>query len=264
MISVTTYAQGDPNDPTSPNYKKNLKSVVTDRWSLSVMAQAGRAMQEFSESYAYYAASATYMLDKGSLTLNADYSHPVDGVTDDTRPWRFGDPSITYNSPMLFDFNIFKQKFNVMSRISYLAPASEASRNSSSYGFLIGTMNAVSSFGRFTLILSPSVFLSYHEYETADVFGFTPNSPLAVRGAATLRAQIIRDVSMTLTGFLHNFWDYESRSKLIQGVSSNLIYQVNTDLSVNAFVSYRDRIVTNNSLFDDDTVQTGFGIIYTF
>lgn len=266
MVSTLPAAAlaSDPNDPTSPNYRKSLEKVVKDRWALSMMAQAGRAMQEFSETYVYYAATASYLLDEGSLTFSADYIHPLDLDTANKDPWELGDPSVTYNSPMLFNFSLGNTKVNVLSRLSYLAPVSGTSRNTSSYGMVIGTLNAIASKGRFTFIASPSLLLSYHQYETADVFGYSPNSPVSARMTGTIRGQVSRGLSATVSGFIMNSWDYNGTGRLIQGVSSNLIYQVNKDFSVLAFASWRDRVITTNSLFDDDTVQTGLGAIYMF
>lgn len=263
-LGVMTAKASDPNDPTSPNYRKSLEKVVKDRWSLSLMSQAGRALQEFSETYVYYAASATYLLDKGSLTFSADYIHPLDLDTANRDPWELGDPSLTYTSPMLFDFNVGSAKFNVMSRVTYLAPVSGTSRNSSTYGMLAGTLNAITSKGRFTFIAAPTLFLSYHQYETADVWGYNRNNPVSLRMMGTVRAQVSRAVSATFSGFLMNSWDYSGESRMTQGVSSNVIYQVNQQFSVLAFASWRDRVITTNSLFDDDTVQTGLGAIYMF
>ena len=254
----------DPNDPTSPNYRKSIEKVVKDRWSLSVMTQAGRAMQEFSETYVYYAASATYLLDKGSLTFSADYIHPLDLDTANKDPWELGDPSLTYTSPLLFGFSVGKSKFNVSSRVTYLAPVSGTSRNASSFGMVAGTLNAVTSKGRFTFIAAPTLFLSYHRYETADVFGYNRNNPVSLRLMGTVRAQVWKEISATLSGFVMNSWDYSGTARLIQGLSSNVIYQINPQFSVLAFASWRDRVITTNSLFDDDTVQTGLGAIYMF
>lgn len=254
----------DPNDPTSPNYRKSLEKVVKDRWSFSVLAQAGRAMQEFSEAYAYYEASATYLLDEGSLTLSAGYSHPTDFDTANRDPWEWSDPSITYSSPVIYKFAVGESQFNVNSRVSYLAPVSGTSRNARSYGMMLGTLNAITSYGRFTFIASPTLFLGYHQYETADVFGYVRNSPVSLRLMGTVRAQIWKGLSGTFSGFVMNSWDYSADSRATQGVSSNIIYQVNNKFSVMAYASWRDRVITNNSLFDDDTVQTGLGAFYMF
>lgn len=264
-MTLPSLAQSnDPNDPSSPNYKKSVTKQVKDRWMFSVMGQTGRAMQEFSETYMYYAVTGTYLLDKGSLTFTADYSHPLDLDTPDKDPWELGDPSVTYNSPSLFGFKFLGQDVNVVSRVSYLAPVSSTSQDTSSYGMLVGTLNAVASTGRFTFIASPSLLLSYHGYETADEFGFSPNYPVMARLGGTVRAQIWKNLSATATGYMQNAWAYQGQSILIQGMSSNLIYQVRPDTTLLAFVSWRDRMVTTNSLFDDDTVQTGLGLIYMF
>ncbi len=253
----------DPNDPTSPNYKGKSKAYVK-KFSGSAGMSFGTGFNVLSESFGNYNFSGNYSLGKSSITLNAEYNHPLDGNTDDIRQWQFEDLEVVWNAPSLNPVTIKGQVINFAPRLSYRAPVSQTSQYSSTYGALTQTLIASTNLGRFTFIFSPRVTLSYHQFETADKDGFTKNIPFAAILAGAIRATVIKNVYLTVSGFYYNGWDYDSNSVPVNGASGNIYYQVNPKLGLTAFAGWRDRVFTNNALFDSQTSSMGLGVITSF
>lgn len=263
FFSSLCYGQTDPNDPASPNYK-GKKQVYVKKFFASVGASAGRGFDEFSESYGFYSFSGSYAFGKSSVTLNADYSHPLDGDTDDTRVWRMSDLEVVWNAPAFKPLTVGVKNISLVPRLTYRIPNSETSRYAGSYGSVVGNLISVLNMGRFSFILSPRLTLSYHEFETADAAGFTKNSPVSVALVGTVRATVIKNLYLSGTVFAHQGWTYDLSTVPVTGMSSNIYYQATPTMGLTAFVSWRDRVYSNNSLFDDETSSMGLGVIASF
>lgn len=224
----------------------------------------GTGFDQFSESFGAYSFSGSYAIGSSSFTLNAEYLHPLDGDTDDTNSWRFDDIDLVWNAPALKPITIGSQNINLAPRLTYRAPISGTSQNARSYGTLIGTLIGVTNVGRFSFILSPRVNLSYHEFETADEIGEVKNSPVAASLVGAIRVTILRNLFLTGTAFYHHGWAYDFSSIPVNGASTNIYYQATPKVGLTAFASWRDRVYTNNSAFDDDASTMGLGVITNF
>ncbi len=263
LLSTFGFAQTDPNDPTSPNYRGKSKTYQK-KYFASFGATVGQGFDEFSEAFGVYSFSGSYALDKSSITTNIEYSNPLDGDTADVAPWRFEDVEFVWNAPSLKPIILGGKTVTFSPRVIYRAPVSDTARNAFSYGTLIGTLIGSLSEGRFTFIVSPSINLSYHEFDTANKAGTIKNIPLAGSIAATVRVTLVKNLFLTGSAFFYNGWDYDFNQIPVNGASSNIYYQVNPKLGLTAYVSWRDRVLTNNSLFDDETSNMGLGFITNF
>lgn len=264
LTTTICLGQADPNDPTSPNYKGKTSAVQRQKYTATISSTFGRGINEFSESFGAYSFSGGYNLKKSSLTMNVDYRHPLDGDTDDTRQWRFDDVEMIWNAPALKPREVGGQKINFLPRLIYRAPVSETSQYASSYGSLIGTLVSMTNYGRFSFILTPQLHMSYHEFETADVAGFTNNVPLALAMSATVRMMVIKNLFITGSTFYYQGYDYDFGSQPTNGLSGNIFYQATPKLGLVAYTSWRDRVYSNNSLFASETSAMGFGLLTTF
>ncbi len=263
LSTAICFGQADPNNPTSPNYR-GKSSGPQKKYFATLGASMGRGFDEFAESVGTYNFSGSYVAGDSSFTLNADYIHPLDGDTDDTQPWRFEDVEIVWNAPALNPIKVADRSINLVPRLTYRAPVSGTSRAANSFGSLEGNLIALMNVGRFAFILSPRISLSYHEFETADEAGEIKNVPVAATLVTAVRMSVINNLFFTVSAFAQHGWDYDFGSAPVNGAASNLYYQVTPKWGLQAFVSWRDRVYTNNSLFDDETSELGLGLIANF
>ncbi len=253
----------DPNDPTSPNYKGKLKTYEK-KFSGSAGISFGTGFDEFSESFGIYNFSGNYALGASSITINAEYAHPLDGDAENERRWEFEDLDIVWNAPAFKPVEISGQKINLVPRLNYRAPISGTSQDASTYGTITGTLIGSTNVGRFTFILSPRLALSHFEFETADQDGFVKNVPVAAIMVGAIRMTVIKNLFLTTSAFYYGGWDYDGNSVPVNGVSGNLYYQLNPKVGLTAFAGWRDRVFSNNSLFDSETSSMGLGVITNF
>lgn len=263
FVTQVNAQSADPNDPTSPNYKGKLKTYEK-KFSGSAGISFGTGFDEFSESFGVYNFSGNYALGTSSITVNAEYSHPLDGDTENARRWAFEDLDIVWNAPALKPLEVRGQKINLVPRINYRAPISTTSIDASSYGAITTTLIGSTNMGRFTFILSPRLTFSHFGFETADKNGFEKNVPFAATMVGAIRMTVLKNLFLTTSAFYYSGWDYSSNSVPISGASGNIYYQLNQKVGLTAFAGWRDRVFTNNSLFDDDTSNMGLGVITSF
>lgn len=259
---LVAFGQADPTDPSSPNYRG--ANAVVDKFTGTLGATVGQGYDEFSEAFGIYTFSGNYILDTGSLTLNAEYTHPLDGDTDNLNNWQLEDLEIVYNAPSLKPVEFGARKINLRPRYALFAPTSNASSKAGLRVRAVASLIEYTSISRFTFILSQSLSLSRHQFETVDQSGTIKNTPVSLSLAASIRATLIKNLMLTGTAFVVNSWAYDADYIPLTGLSSNLYYQATPTVGLTAFVSWRDRVLTNNSVFDDDASRMGLGIVKSF
>lgn len=267
FMATSAFAQTDPNDPSSPNYRGKNK-VYTRKFTGAAGAAFGRGLDQYDEAFGSYSFSGNYALNRSSITVNLGYKNPLDGDTDNRRDagqgWMFEDVGIVWNAPLMNPIVISGQSISLAPRLSYRAPVSFASRDAGSYGSVTGALIGSTSVDRFTFILSPRATVSYHDYETRDVAGFVKNRPFGLTLVSSIRALVIKNLYLSGTGFLYNAWDYNFGAQAATGLSSNVYYQASKNIGLTAYITWSDLTRSNNVLFDDDRSEMGLGLISTF
>ena len=257
------YAQSaDPYDPNSPNYVGNKAKIKRPKWNASVSSTAFRSQDEAAETGLYYDAVVGYYFNKkmrGDVTMG--YSHTADFDAENPDQWEFEDISLRLLLP-----NVWRSKNNKWSSTlinRFDLPTSGTSSNAGQYGRIRSTLQTVTRWNKFTFAIIPTVGLSWHEFETTDRDGFVRNSPLSTSLSASARYAITRKLGFVAAAGYTTLFDYELETRNIQVLSGSLQYLVNKKIFTALGFRWRDRVVTNNSLFDDDANLLTFSIGYT-
>lgn len=257
----------DPTDPTSPNYQGagKLKSKIkkAKRWRGSFTTLGFRSFDEFGETGAYYEGNFAYKLGKKwSTDVTVAYSHPFDLDAERSDRWEWEDVRFRLVNPSVWKSS--NGRSNVALRMNYSAPVSGTSQDASSFGSVSVSAPFTYSKGRMLYILTPVLLGAYHEFETADVFGFTPNSPFGVALTGAVRVTLTKSLSLLGSSFIYTFFDYEGRNRNLTEVAASLQFKLSRKVVGSVGWRRRDRIVTNNSFFDDDALRTSASLTYIF
>lgn len=240
-------------------------------WGIFFNATARRGLDEYSDTWASVnELSLSYRLDSASaLGLSIGYDSVLyekggnlfNNV--DSDPGRYGmtDLEISYTRP-----KIWSDKYNRLMWSSSLSfPSSRLSqRNSLQVEVSSGLSLRYQPTSR--IIITPSVGSYYRQfrYDTANAMGTQPNSPFGVfysiSGSYILTQKFIGAVSYSQTQRYDFFNDWHT----IQSFTGRLIFNATDTLSTYVGYNWRDRMITNEPLFDDDKSLYMIGVGYVF
>lgn len=260
-------AQNDPYDPNSPNYVGKVKSKEKQSFWSKLNGSFGLTffdgIKEGGEQGLIYDALVGFKVsEKARGSISMSYSHPTDLDAERPDRWEWEDLSLRLIRPSLWVSSSKKDRVNFYGTLRL--PTSGTSQDASLYSSLSLRAQYTHSFRKFIFSLSPTLVLAYHEYETADKIGFIKNSPLGLNLGASLRYQATSKLGANLSTSLYEYVDYDFNDYAVQTVAVSTDYALTSKTYLSAGIRWRDRVVTNNSLFDEDAVLAYTNLTYSF
>lgn len=275
-----TQGQQNPQQQNANNANKSVaqglsiaESMLLSQspWGISFSADAERGLVDTVDTWtSVNVLNVSYRVDKKSaVSVNLGYEallQKYDGElfnNEDVDPGRYGltDLSISYTRP-----SVWSDKYNRLVWTSNLSlPTSRASQRNSLIADL-STGLALRYQPQRGLIITPSVGAYYREYtfDTANVFGTQANSPLGYRYGLS-------------TSYVFNSWfigaanysqvrryDFFNDWMTIQSGTVALIANATDVLNISVGYNWRDRIITNEPLFDRNKSIFFIGVGYVF
>lgn len=256
------FAQADPYDPSSPNYVGNKAKVKRPKYNASISASAFRGLDEFAEEGAYYEGVIGTYLNKnlrGDVTVG--YSHPLDLDAERTDRWELEDVTLRLLRPSIWKSDSKAQNLSLIGAMRL--PTSGTSQDSGLYSSAAVTAQYTYRLKRFTFAAAPRLGLSLHEFETTDEAGFLKNSPVSLGVGGSVRYGITSKLGVVAAARITNLWDYDFNSRNVQTVAGSVQYAVNKKVFLVLSGRWRDRVITNNSLFDDDASSVALTMVYS-
>jgi hypothetical protein len=116
------------------------------------------------------------------------------------------------------------------------------------------------------LIITPSLGTYYRQFrfDTANAMGTQPNSPFGVMYGLSASYVMTRRF-IGATGYSQTLrYDFFGDWNIIQSASVRLIYNATDVLNLSVGYNWRDRMITNEPLFDDDRSNYIIGVGYVF
>lgn len=240
-------------------------------WGIFFNATATRGLDEFADTWSSVnELSLSYRLDsKSALGLNIGYEtvlYEKGGAlfdNEDRDPGRFGvtDLDISYTRP-----KVWSDKYNRLvwsSTISF--PSSRASQRNSLV--IEGSSSLALRYQpNAKIIITPSLGAYYRQFrfDTSNAFGTQPNSPfgsfLGLSGSYIINKYLIGSASYSQTLRYDFFADW----RVIQSAVAQLTVNATDTLNLSAGYRWRDRMITNEPLFDDDRSIYYIGVGYVF
>ena len=150
--------------------------------------------------------------------------------------------------------------FNIDGGLKLRLPTSETSRRAGTR-FVTGLgVNLSMPIGRARIVQSTSYSYYNQQFDTADEAGLEPNPIHAVGLGLGVSLQLTSWLTWSVGGQLHTIWDLESDRDRIEGFSSSLDAEIDRIWSISLAIQTRNKILSNNSLFDDDTTLISLGL----
>lgn len=262
-LGSKSFAQSaDPYDPNSPNYVGNKAAISIPKWNLNVSASTFRGQDEFSETGLYYQGVAGYRFnDKLRGDVSVDYTHTSDLDAENPDRWQFEDVTLRLLNPSFFKNE--DRSFNLSLIGAVDLPTSGTSLNAGLYSRLRLSMQATKRWKRLTFAAVPTLGLSWHEFESSDRDGFIKNTPITAGLSLSTRYAFSSKLGALGALSYTELFDYDFQTQGVQSVSGSIQYLVSQKLFTSFTYRWRDRVITNNSLFDDDATMFILSMGYT-
>jgi hypothetical protein len=293
MIYSPSFAQesnaSSPTTTTTPKVNEKKKSKETNQavaqglsiaesmllnqspWGIFLNATATRGLDEFADTWSSVnELSLSYRIDsKSALGLSLGYEtvlYEKDGApfnNVDRDPGRFGvtDLEVSYTRPQ-----IWSDKYNRLVWTSTLSlPASRASQRNSLIAD-VSTSLALRYRHNAKILITPSIgaYARQFRFDTSNAMGTQANSPVGITSglsaAYTFNSIFIGTIFYGQT----QRYDYFDDWRTIQTAVAQLNANVTATLNLSAGYRWRDRVITNEPLFDDDRSIYYIGVGYVF
>lgn len=240
-------------------------------WGFYFTTSISRGLDEYQDSLnSVNSLNLSYRLnEKSALGLSFDYDTVLysyggeflNNPVDDPDRLGFGDVTVSYSLP-----NVWSDKYNrLVINTALTAPSSKVAQRTG-LGADWSTSMALRYKPMVGVIITPSVsgYVRYNRFDSDSRAGRAYNSPWGISyslaGSYMFTSRIIGSVSYGQT----QRHEYGGKTQLIQTAVAQLSWSATDTLNVFGGYRWRDRILTNESLFDDDRVLIYTGVGYAF
>jgi len=243
-----------------------LLGIKSDqRWHGSLSLSSAKNQDQFSNGFMTSRAQLSYdLLSDTEFYADLIYRRPYTNVEEDVRQYGFDDFTLGFSKTLFTNQYENGVSFSTSGFLEGTLPTAETSRKASLYGAT--SLGAITNtvWKRIIFSTSHGFTLNFYEYETSDTFGSSYNDAYMINNGASLTWRITNQINWTNAYTLYYLKNYANTENYIQAYANSLSYIVDHNFTVSAFFSWKDRIKTNNALFDDDNTYLGAGIRYVF
>lgn len=266
LMAAGTVALGMPASSRSSSIKTQSSEVLgkapQKSWSGSLRTGMSKNQDEYSDWFSSTSASFSRTLfGKTSFSASTSYSQPVSDDQDRVKRYGIGDLNFSLSFAELYRFN---DSGTLTGSLGVTAPTSRASRKASLNGSFAGGLGSSWKLpNNFSFGTRHNVTVYSYQFDTANANGTSYNSPFGLSNGVNLGFSYKR-FNLGTNYSLYYTKNYADTEITVQSVGANMGFKVTQYFSVAAGYSWRDRILTNNSLFDDDTSVTSFSAAVSF
>jgi hypothetical protein len=254
IFSYTSSAQVSATDTVTQG-RTNKQVRIQSRWSSALQWMTQRNQNYYSDYFTALSLGVAYQYtDSLSLFAQGGYSQPVSREYQTVRNFGVNDLQLGVNTTPFY-----KNKYNfaVAATSSLSLPTSTQSQLSSlNAGWSGGLVTITPLQYNFRVMTSHIAILQSFRYETVNAAGTSYNSPYGVSNNATLVWGYQRYFTTVSYG-LANFQDYAGTDIGVQSARMSFGATVYSNIRGELYARWRDRILTDNAMFADDTMNLG-------
>jgi len=246
---------------TLPAHAARRTSIPIQRLSPvqgEISSSLNRGFDEYADYFTTLGASLSYRMTNTLIFRGeAEYQHTFTEY-EERHTDSMEDTVFSISSPTVYRH--YESGFNMDGGVKLRLPTSKVSRRTG-LRFASGAgLNLSFPIGRAKLIQSNSYTYYNQQYDTADVAGLEPNPIHGVGVGLGLSLQLTHWLTWSVGGHLHTLWDLEGDRDQIEIFASSLELQIDQIWSFSMGIQSTNKILSNNSLFDEDTTVLSIGL----
>lgn len=226
----------------------------------NLLMEGRRSFGENGRTSGTFDGSLGYTFEKNwYASTTFEMNHLVTKYEDADNHFAFGDTEIDVGSNNIAESSdhSLKAYFNGL----FIAPTSKTSQKTSlrgTYGLNVGLLER---FGPFIASLSNQFSVSDYRYETADIGGTQYNEIYSSWTKLNLTYRFLPDWAFENRNSIYVYRNFAGNTRSVYRVSGGISYTINSTWSAVGRVQFKDRVVTNNSFFNDDNVTASLAVM---
>jgi len=229
------------------------------KWKSQLSWSTSKNMDYYSDYFTRLNSNLNYGFSKDlSLGINLGYSQPINDNEEKVRRYGFQDISL------IASFSNFANSSKLSSSLELTLPASRASQKASLIASAEMGISYLTRWKKLGIRTYHSFIFNHYQYDTADEFGYIPNSPYGLNNSVTGTLYMHPRFRLLLGGGLYFYQTYAGKNKQVNSLSSSAQFLVTRNWNILASYSWRDTLVTNNNFLDDDTTVASLSTGYSF
>jgi len=240
---------------------------ITDETKLhgSISTSAFNNQDEYSDGFWSVRTQLSYELDD-DLQAYVDWSYlsPFTSAEEEVRRFGVRNLSVGLTKDLFGKRYGSGLSFSLLGIAEVTAPLSETAQNAGMRGGTAAGLLTNSVYSKFIFSTSHFAIYENYEFETANAEGTEVNNPYWIINGANLTWLTTRKFNIR-GGY--SYWysqNFAGTETPIQSISGAMTFIPTRDFAFSIFMLWRDRLITNNDMFDDDTTRTGASIRYIF
>lgn len=237
----------------------NAKNKTTP-YSTSLSANMSRGVDELEHTYGNLGLGISY-----SFTKNLSMSGNISYYNEFTK---YEEPGIRGFEDLLLILNHKTYKsstgdFSLGTNLTLTLPSSKTSRDASlRFGISGGIVMDKKINNRLNINYTSQAGYLNHEYETMDKSGSAQNPHFIIKNSLALRLKILKSLSWFTNGSFVTYWDYGNSQVDINLIKTQINWKLTSDTSTFLQYSWKNKVVSNYSLFDDENVKIIVGATF--
>ncbi len=233
---------------------------VTGGWDLTLMTEASKSLAEYTDWNGSVAADIAYKIKDFDLGVGVAYLYPFDDKVTVTEDRQYGPEDLELTATYK---DLIASPIRSLRPTSYvLLPTSEVSQKATmmttaAAGLLFSQQEKYFNWNTTHYLIG-----SAHQYETANAFGTSYNSPIGVSNSIGI-SRTFNKITLATSYSLYTYYNYANNTKNLQTYRASVRWLFQKDWSVTGYYRWRDDVVSYLSAFNDDTSKAGLFLTYT-
>lgn len=247
--------------PAQANYESTVRGRSQSPWSARFDLSGSRGSDELD----YYTVSGSATISYSprpwhSAYLAGGFLRPTANEVENTHRYGATDTTAGYSIRRL---GHFRNGIEIDGDLNLTFPTSTISNRASLQALLAPSLAVTYPLYRRTLFARSrhEVAYGFYRFETADDAGYHYNSPWMFTNGLGLGIRFQKTTSLLDYDFTHLI-DYAGTRINVQTLRASFNVAFTGRASVAAFARWRDRVVTDNAVFDTDTRVIGLSLQY--
>jgi hypothetical protein len=233
---------------------------IQGKWDLSLETEASKSLAEYTDWSGYVSAEVGRSYKKFDISGQLAYSYLFDDQVTVSEDTRYGLEDLEFLG--VYQDVLAHPLRSLKPFVGATLPTSEVSQNASLMGTLSGGVSYSQQESYFNWGTRHTVLASAYQYETANAFGTSYNSPLGVSNSLSLWRGFKR-LTLATSYSLYTYYNFASHVKNLQTYRASVAWAFDKNWSATVFYRWQDQVVSYLSAFNDDTSKAGVFLTYT-
>lgn len=226
----------------------------------NLFMEGRRSFGENGRTSGTFDGSLGYTFEKNwYVSTTFEMNHTITKYDDPDTQFTFGDTEVDVGNSHIAESS--DHTWRLFGNGVFIAPTSKVSQKTGMRGLYGLNVGLLKLFGPFMASFSNQFAVSDYRYETADIGGTQYNEIYSNWSKLNLTYRFLPSWALENRNSIYVYRNYAGNTRSVYRVSGGVSYMINANWSAVGRVQFKDRVVTNNSFFNDDNITASLAVM---